>query len=104
MVWWRERDEFISSDQMGMAQMGRSSLLFLQASIHACENSYRKDVSRAAMWILDPETMEPFARAQLFEWLSNRRLSHWNEQDFGKDLRDVTHQVQMGQETTISMN
>ena len=102
--WWRQRDEFISIDQMEMAQMGRSSLLFLQACIHAYENSYRKDVSRAAMLILDPETMEPFARAQLFEWLSNRSLSHWNEQDREKGLRDVTYQVQTGQGTTISMN
>jgi hypothetical protein len=89
--WWNERIEFISIDQMGMAQMGKSSLLTLQAIIHAFDNSSRKKVAYAILGIFDPETIEPFALAQLNEWHANTRLLHRTERDADKELKDLTH-------------
>ena len=89
---------------MGMAQMGKSSLLTLQAIIHAFDNLSRKKVAYAILGILDPETIEPFALAQLNEWHANTRLLHRTERDPDKELKDLTHQIQTGQGSTLSMN
>ncbi len=74
-----------------MTQMGKSSLLALQAIIHAFENSFRKEVAYAVFGILDLETIEPFARAQLNEWIANTHLNHHSERDPDKELKDLTH-------------
>jgi hypothetical protein len=102
--WWNERIEFTSIDQMGMAQMGKSSLLALQAIIHAFDNSSRKKVAYAVLGILDPETIEPFARAQLNEWHANTRMNHHTERDRDQELRDITDQIRTGQGSTILMD
>ena len=102
--WWNERIEFISADQIDMAKMGKSSLLFLQATINAFENSFRKKVAYAVLGILDPETIAPFACAQLNEWMVNNRLNFYSERDKDKELKDTIYQIQTGQGSTISMN
>jgi hypothetical protein len=84
--------------------MGKSSLLFLQATINAFENSFRKKVAYAVLGILDPETIAPFACAQLNEWMVNNRLNYYSERDKDKELKDTIYQIQTGQGSTISMN
>ena len=102
--YWDERIEFTSIEQVSLAKTSKSSLMILQASIHSFDNKLRKAVSRELLGTLDIEKVEPFIRAQIFEWLSNKPHSHWGEHDFGREASSTLHQVQTGQGSTISMN